>query len=364
MAAAPSAAWWRGRRVLVTGHTGFVGGWLCAWLASLGARVSGYALPAPTSPSFFALAGLEKALAVSTLGDVNDPAAVRRALADCDPQVVFHLAAQPLVREAHRAPLATFTTNALGTVHVLEACRGRAALERLVVYTTDKVYRNDESGRAFAEGDPLGGNEPYSASKVAADAAATAWWRTYFAAEASRPALAVVRAGNIVGGGDWGRERLLPDAVRAFSAGEVLVVRNPRSTRPWQHVLDVVRATLLIAERSPEPVSREAPAWNLGPPAGEVHTVAEVVDAAARAWGGGASWRHEPDASIAEAGALVLASDKALRLLGWRCAWDLERAIAASIEWYRMALEGRGDPLAFTARQVEAYLADVERRAA
>ncbi len=362
--ALPSADWWRGRRALVTGHTGFVGGWLCAWLAQLGAKVSGLALPPPTTLSFFERARVERILAQSVIADVRDAAAVAGAIRACDPQIVFHLAAQPIVRDAHRDPAMTFATNVMGTVNVLEACRRHAALESLVVYTTDKVYRNIESGRAFVEDDRLGGNEPYSASKAAADWAVAAYWTSYFRAGTRSTQAAIVRAGNIVGGGDWGRERLLPDAVRAFADGRVLEVRSPESTRPWQHVLDVVRGTLLLAERRTAAESAEALAWNLGPSADASHSVAEIATLAAAAWGEGASWRAQPDGSIAESRALRLSSAKARGALGWRCAWGAERAVAASIAWYKAAAAGGGDLLGLAQRQVDEHVADVKRASA
>jgi len=362
-AAVPDAAWWRGRDVLVTGHTGFVGGWLCAWLAALGARVHGYSLPPPTTPSFFERTGLRSRLARHTLGDVADLAALSSAIRDCAPQVLFHLAAQPIVRDGFRDPVGTFATNTMGTVHVLEACRAAASLAKIVVYTTDKVYRNDQSGRAYAEAERLGGNEPYSASKAAAEWAVAAYWESYFRRASPRPALCTVRAGNILGGGDWARERLVPDAVRAFERGAALVIRNPAATRPWQHVLDAVRATLLLAERieaRDEPA--EALAWNFGPDPDRVHPVSAVADACARGWGDGARWIHEPDASIPESRALVLSSERAARELGWRCAWDLGRSIAASLEWYREALLPGADMMALTQRQIEQHVREAGAR--
>lgn len=362
MRSVPDPAWWRGRKVFVTGHTGFVGGWLCAWLASMQARVAGLALPAPTTPSFFERTGVEKRLAVHEIGDVNDAARVSAAVRAFAPQVLVHLAAQPIVREGFRDPVGTFATNVMGTVHVLEACRGVPSLEAIVAYTTDKVYRNEQSGRAFSEADRLGGNEPYSASKSAAEWAAAAYWESYFRRAPSRPALATVRAGNIVGGGDWARDRLVPDAVRAFEGNRPLVVRSPDATRPWQHVLDAVRGTLLLAERMrsrDEPAERIA--WNFGPPEGDVHAVREVADLAVRAWGAGAQWRHEADPSIPEARALVLSSERAASELGWRCAWPLEKAIAASVAWYRAAMRPSEDMAAFTARQIDEHVADVRQ---
>lgn len=362
-AALPQSAWWRGRRVLVTGHTGFVGGWLCTWLDALGARVSGYSLPAPTEPSFFELTGIASLLERSVTGDVRDAAALAAAIAAGEPQVVFHLAAQPIVREAFREPVATFATNVMGTVNLLEACRRGPGPERIVVFTTDKVYRNDQSGRPFEEGDRLGGNEPYSASKAAAEWVAAAYWETYLRRAQPGTALATVRAGNIVGGGDWACERLLPDAMRAFAAGRPLVLRSPGSTRPWQHVLDAVRGTLLLAERMPAPDAAAALAWNLGPPAEEVHSVGEVADEAVRAWGEGASWRHEPDASIPESRALVLSSARAQRSLGWRCRWGLRDAVGRSVAWYRAAERPDAALLDFTRSQIEEHAADVLRAA-
>ncbi len=363
-AALPGVDWWRGRRALVTGHTGFVGGWLCAWLAQLGAQVSGFALGPPTTPSFFERAQVERILSRSVIADVRDAAAVAEAVRACDPQVVFHLAAQPIVRDAHRDPAATFGTNVMGTVNVLEACRGRAALESLVVYTTDKVYRNSESGRAFVEGDPLGGGEPYSASKAAADWAVAAYWSSFFRAATPVPGVAIVRAGNILGGGDWGRDRLLPDAVRAFAQKRALEVRNPDSTRPWQHVLDVVRGTLVLAERHAAADSPGALAWNLGPSSGEAHSVAEIATLAAAAWGEGAAWRVQPEGSIAEARALGLSSDRARRALGWQCAWSVETAVGSSIAWYKADLGGDVDLLGLARRQIEEHVADVKRSSA
>lgn len=363
MSALPSSGWWRGRRVLVTGHTGFVGGWLSSWLLDLGATVSGFALAPPTQPSFFALSGLAPRLAESTLGDVNDAPAVTRAVAAAEPQVVFHLAAQPIVRDAFRDPAGTFATNVMGTVNVLQACRACPSLERLVLFTTDKVYRNDQSGRAFTERDALGGNEPYSASKAAGEWAIAAWWESYFRRAAAPPAVAAVRAGNIVGGGDWGRDRLVPDAMRAFSDGRELVIRSPASTRPWQHVLDAVRGVLVLAERvegGDRPA--DALAWNFGPVDGEVHPVSAVATLAAHAWGEGARWRHERDESIPESRALVLSSARAAAELDWRAIWGIDRSIAESVAWYRAARAG-DDLRALTSRQIAQHCADAGRAA-
>jgi CDP-glucose 4,6-dehydratase len=329
----------------------------------MGARVWGYSLAPPSEPNFYTLYGLARRLEAETTGDVADAGAVARAVEAARPQVLFHLAAQPIVREAHRDPVGTFATNVMGTVNVLQACRD-SPLERAVLFTTDKVYRNDQSGRAMTEADRLGGNEPYSASKASAEWAIAAWWESYY--RASRPPVSVcaVRAGNILGGGDWGRDRLVPDAVRAFAAGRELVVRNPGSTRPWQHVLDAVRGALLLAEMPPAADRRaEDLGWNFGPPDGDVQSVADVARLACDAWGDGARWLHEPDVSVRESRALVLSSARALAELGWRAAWGLERTVAESIAWYRQALASR-DVAALTARQIERHCADAGRAAA
>jgi CDP-glucose 4,6-dehydratase len=329
----------------------------------MGARVAGYALPPPTTPSFFERTRLAMHLAANTIADIADAAALARALRSFEPQVLFHLAAQPIVRDAYREPVRTFATNVMGTVHALEAARATPSLGQVVVYTTDKVYRNDQSGRPFTEGDALGGTEPYSASKAGAEGVALAYAESYFRARG--PALATVRAGNILGGGDWAHDRLIPDAARAFAAGRPLVVRNPASTRPWQHVLDAVRGALLLAEHlDAAPATTDGIAWNFGPAPRDLRSVRDMADLAVRSWGAGALWRHEPDGSIPEATALVLSSERARAGLSWQCAWDAERSVAASIEWYRAALATTEDLWELTRRQVDQHLADVARQAA
>ena len=354
----PDPAWWSARRVFITGHTGFVGGWLASWLATLGARVDGFSLEPPSQPSFFEVARLASRIASSTHGDIRDPGALRAAMRKADPQVVFHLAAQPIVRAAFHDPAVTFATNVMGTVNVLEACRD-CGVQRIVAFTTDKVYLNDDSRRAFVETDALGGREPYGASKVGAEWAIEAYGSSYFRRGEKRCALAAVRAGNIVGGGDWGVDRLVPDAARAFAAGIPLKLRNPGATRPWQHVLDAVRGALVLAEHL-DPAQSEAgpPAWNFGPPADVVHSVADVATLAAKAWGDSASWVREDDGSIPESRSLAISSAKAAQRLGWRTRWDIERAIAESVAWYKAAARGAGDLVELTSRQIDAHVKD------
>jgi CDP-glucose 4,6-dehydratase len=243
----PDADFWRGRSVLISGHTGFVGGWLAFWLARMGARVAGFALNPPTEPCLFDCIGLDQFVA-GTFGDVRDSAQVAQAIAAARPQILLHLAAQPLVRVAFNEPYATFCTNVLGTLNVLEAAYAADSVEAVVVFTTDKVYADPGSSRRFLEKDPLGGSEPYALSKASAEFAADAYRRSRWAQERPKLAIATVRAGNIIGGGDWAADRLVPDAMRAFSSGDPLILRKPEAVRPWQFVLDAIEGLLLLAE--------------------------------------------------------------------------------------------------------------------
>ena len=349
-----STAHWAGRRVFVTGHTGFMGGWLCLWLMRLGAEVSGYALPPPTRPSLFEAAGLDGRLR-STVGDLADGDALKAALAAAAPQTVLHLAAQPLVRYAHAAPVETFRTNVLGTVHLLEAVRAAPSVEACVAVTTDKVYDNREWDWGYRENDRLGGHEPYGASKACAEIVVDAYRDAYFGRD-RRIGLATVRAGNIIGGGDWAADRLVPDAVRAFARGEVLRLRHPGAVRPWQHVLEPVAGMLALAERLATDADTWTGAWNFGPADGDARPVADVAEAMVRAWGAGAAW--ESVAAAADAPAeqrfLSLNSAKAALRLGWRPRWSFERTIEATVAWYRAHLD-RQDMLDLSCRQIAAY---------
>ena len=325
---------WSGRRVLVTGHTGFKGGWLASWLLRRGSQVTGLALAPAPGPGFFAATALESRVR-SLLGDVRDPATVDHAFQHSDPEVVFHLAAQPLVRRGHAEPAATFDTNVMGTVHVLEAARRAPSLLAVLVVTSDKCYRS-EASRRHGEDDALGGGDPYSASKAAAEMVALGY-RPFF--DAQGRGLATVRAGNVIGGGDWSEDRIVPDAIRAFSSGQPLFLRHPGAVRPWQHVLDPLGGYLELAERlAADPSAFRGP-WNFGPAEDGV-TVVQLVQLVAEAWGAG-SWRAETGpGGVAEAAHLALDSAKAAGRLGWRPRWLLPEAVAASTAWYRRALEG------------------------
>lgn len=340
---------WRGRRVLVTGHTGFKGAWACRMLAALGAEVTGVALDPEPGPSAFAALGVAGVIASDHRADIRDGADLAALLRDARPEVVLHLAAQALVGRGHRDPAATFATNVTGTINLLEALRGLPGVAAALIVTSDKVYRNDGAGRRFAEGDPLGGEDPYSASKAAAELA-VASWRGSFAREL--PPLATARAGNVIGGGDFGAERLIPDLVRAQLAGRVLVVRRPDATRPFQHVLDVLRGYLLQAEALAAGTSPAA--LNFGPRDGEIR----VRDLLAL-WGaaaGDVAWVPAEGPTMPEAPRLALDSALAGRVIGWRPRLDTPRAIAATAAWYA-AWRGGADMARAAEGEIAAALA-------
>jgi len=342
---------WGGRRVFVTGVTGFKGSWLALWLREFGARVVGYSLPPPTRPSLFELAGLADSLEWIE-GDVRDLARLRRTLRAAAPEVVFHLAAQPLVRASYELPVETFETNLLGTVHLLDAARDEASVRAVVVITSDKCYENREWCWPYREDDPLGGHDPYSASKACAEVAASAYYRSFLRARGV--GVATARAGNIVGGGDWARDRIVPDSIAALSRRESVLVRSPSSERPWQYVLDPLRGYLSIAERlAIEPATFSQP-WNFGPDPDAVRSVAEIVGAICETWGGGVGW-HAPEAQQHhEAQLLALDASKARRVLGWRPRLGFTQAVQWTVAWYK-AHQGGEDMRDFTLRQLRAY---------
>jgi len=344
-----SGTFWAGRKVFITGHTGFMGGWLALWASRLGAEVSGYALAPPTEPSFFAAVGLERRVA-HRLGDVRDGAALTGAMTAAGPEIVFHLAAQPIVRTAYAAPVDTYATNVMGTVNLLEAVRLSPSVRRVVVVTTDKVYDNQEWPWGYRESDRLGGKEPYGTSKACCEFVTDAYRQSYLTARGV--SVATVRAGNIIGGGDWAADRLIPDAVRAFQAGRELVIRNPLSVRPWQHVLDMVKGCLMLAERlEPGAADGQGP-WNFGPQAEECEPVGWIADRLVSLWGAGAAWRLADGERPYEAAQLRLDSARARGPLGWRPVWRLGRALDLSAGWYKQFYAG-DDMAAASIRQIE-----------
>jgi CDP-glucose 4,6-dehydratase len=342
----------RDRTILVTGHTGFKGGWLALWLADAGAVVHGYALDPPTEPNLFAVARIAEVLASDTRADLADLGALADAMARTKPAVVFHLAAQPLVREGYRDPAGTVRTNVLGTAHLLEAVRSVESVQAVVVVATDKVYVNPELGHPFRETDPLGGHDPYSASKAAAEILVESYRSSFFGPDRHPARVASARAGNVIGGGDWAADRLVPDCLRAFADGEPVTLRHPDAVRPWQHVLDPLAGYLTLAERLlGEDGDRFARAWNFGPDAADDATVGEVAGRIAARWGEGASVERDPRPAEPEAGLLRLDSTDARTELGWRPTWGLDQAIAQTVDWHRAWVAGE-DMLARSRSQV------------
>lgn len=347
---------WAGRRVLVTGHTGFKGSWLLVLLRRLGAEVHGFSLEPPTDPSMFALLGLASAC-THRIGDIRDRAAVEAAVQDARPEIVIHMAAQPLVRLSYDEPVETYATNLMGTVHVMDACRRAPGLRAAVMITTDKCYDNVGWVYGYRETDRMGGADPYSNSKAVCELAIDSYRRSFFHPDklgSHGVGLASARAGNVIGGGDFALDRLVPDAVRAFMAGEALQIRNPLAVRPWQHVLEPLAGYLMLAERvHADPTF--ATGWNFGPPTDESAPVGMVADRLAALWGGEAAWSQDPSEQPHEAATLKLDSTKARLELGWTPRFTLEEALAVTADWYRAYNQG-GDLAAITERQVEDYL--------
>lgn len=349
---------WRGRRVLVTGHSGFKGGWLCWWLHALGARVAGIALDPPSEPCLAGVTGLEREIRAERC-DVRDAGALHAAVARHQPEVVFHLAAQSLVRRSYAAPVDTFATNVAGTVNCLQAVLECASVRAAIMVTSDKCYRDDGQGRAFVESDPLGGHDPYAASKACAEIV-TASYRDALFLPRGAALVASARAGNVLGGGDWAEDRLVPDALAAFAAGKPLVLRNPRATRPWQHVLEALHGYLILGERLHGGERGAAAAWNFGPDRVDVRPVSWIADELARRWGAGAGWRQAEGAHVHETMDLGLDSRHARTHLGWRPQLGLAQALDWIVEWHRAYLAGSaGDGATRGARA--ATLAQIDR---
>lgn len=349
---------WLGQSVLVTGHTGFKGGWLSLWLHELGAQVHGYSLDPRPAPSLFDAARVNSILASDIRADLADRRRLAESIERARPKVVFHLAAQPLVRESYRNPLATLASNVMGTAHVLDAARNFDSIKAIVVVTTDKVYENRETAHAYCETDPLGGHDPYSASKAAAEIVTSSYRRSYFTGDQGHSArVATARAGNVIGGGDWAEDRLIPDCLRAFASGKPARVRFPLSVRPWQHVLDPIAGYLLLAQQLLSPEGGEyAKAWNFGPDERCRSTVGEVAGLAARYWGEQAT--VEPDAGSShphEAALLTLDSAFARRALGWKPLWSLEQAVERTVSWQRAWKRGE-DMNRVSVDHIRAYL--------
>ncbi len=347
----PDPAFWSGRPVLLTGHTGFKGSWLALWLTRLGARVTGLALPPATEPALFDLLGLEREID-SRIGDVRDERALANAFAAARPEIVLHLAAQPLVRAGYREPVETFDINVMGTVRVLEAARRAGGVRAIVVVTTDKCYVPRDDAAAHREGDRLGGPDPYGASKACAELVVEAYRASYL--RAAGIATASVRAGNVIGGGDWSPERLITDVVASLRDRRPLTLRYPRAIRPWQHVLDPLAAYLVLAERLAEDGDAFARGWNIGPDETACVTVGELVDRFARAWGAAPARAEDALAQPHENAVLLLDSSAARAALPWSPRLDVGDAVAWTASWYREHARG-ASAAALTAEQITAY---------
>lgn len=344
---------WAGKRVLVTGHTGFKGGWLALWLASMGARVMGYALAPSTQPSLWQYSEGYSGLS-STIADVRDLATLSETVKTFRPEIVFHLAAQALVRASYEDPVGTYSANVMGTVHVLEAVRRMPGVRAVVVVTSDKCYENREWVWGYRESEPMGGRDPYSNSKGCAELVTAAYRASYFSAAGSA-AVASARAGNVIGGGDWAADRIVPDIVRAAIAGDPVRVRNPNATRPWQHVLEPLSGYLQLAERLCNAPAEHTEGWNFGPSDEDAVPVEHIVSTVTRLWGPSTRWVADKGPHPHEAHFLKLDSSKARSRLGWRPRLELASALEWTVEWYKTQAQG-GDARALTLAQIERYM--------
>jgi len=345
-------SFWRGKRVFLTGHTGFKGSWLSLWLQSLGAELHGLALEPPTTPNLFTVAQVASGMASSTIGDIRDLATVQKAMQASQADIVIHMAAQPLVRLSYAEPVQTYATNVMGTVHVLESARHTPSVKAVVVVTTDKCYENKEWAWGYRENEPMGGHDPYSNSKGCAELVTAAYRNSFL--QASGIAVASARAGNVIGGGDWAADRLVPDILRAFEQNQPVVIRNPHATRPWQHVLEPLSGYLSLAEHLYTDGQAFAEGWNFGPKDDDAQPVQWIVEHMANSWGNGASWQQDGGTHPHEAHYLKLDISKAKARLGWQPRWALQKALQASVEWHQQWLAG-ANMKAFTMAQIGQY---------
>jgi len=325
-------SFWHGKRVFLTGHTGFKGGWLSLWLQSLGARVYGYALTPPTTPNFFTVANISAGMAGSTIADIRDADTLNKAMAQAKPDIVFHLAAQPLVRLSYAEPVETYAINVMGTVNLLEAVRKTTSVRAVVNVTTDKCYENREWVWPYREDEAMGGYDPYSSSKGCSELVTSAYRRSFLSG--TGVALATARAGNVIGGGDWADDRLLPDFLKALDKNQPLIIRSPNAIRPWQHVLEPLSGYLLLAEHLFSDGEEFAGAWNFGPADQDARSVSWIVEKLVAATPN-ASWEIDKNPQLHEANYLKLDSNKARALLGWQPRWSLENALSKIIDWHQ-----------------------------
>ena len=345
---------WRGKRVLLTGHTGFKGSWLSLWLQSMGATLRGLALPPPTEPALFDVARVAKGMQ-HRFADIRDFAAVQAQMNEFRPEIVIHMAAQPLVRLSYHQPVETYATNVMGTVHVLEAARHAGSVKAIVNITTDKCYENREWVWGYREDEPMGGHDPYSNSKGCAELVSSAYRRSFL--RDAGIAVATARAGNVIGGGDWAQDRLVPDILRALQGNEAVLIRNPHATRPWQHVLEPLSGYLLLAEALHEHGQTFAEGWNFGPRDEDTKPVQHIVEKLCEGWGNGASWTLQPGDHPHEANLLKLDISKARQRLQWAPRWSLDTALTHITDWHQAWLSGQ-DMRAFCLQQINRYRAE------
>lgn len=354
MVSTVNPAFWQGKKVFLTGHTGFKGSWLSLWLQSMGAKVKGFALEPPTAPSLFQEASIAEGME-SEIGDIRNLAAITDSVKAFSPDILIHMAAQPLVRLSYREPVETYSTNVMGTVHVLEAARQCSSIRAIVNVTTDKCYENREWVWGYREHEPMGGHDPYSNSKGCSELV-TAAYRDSFFNTSDSAGLASARAGNVIGGGDWAEDRLIPDILRAFEQSQPVVVRNPLATRPWQHVLEPLSGYLILAEKLYNEGASYAEGWNFGPRDEDVKPVEWILNHMVKHWGQGASWQLDRNPQPHEAQLLKLDISKASSLLKWQPRWSLAQTLDSIVEWHQCWL-GKGDVRQLTLDQIGQYQA-------
>ena len=345
-------AFWRGKKVFLTGHTGFKGSWLSLWLYQLGAKVTGFALDAPTRPSIFEDTKVNEAIEKSVIGDIRDAGLFMAAIKNAEPEIIIHMAAQPLVRESYIDPVGTYATNVMGTVNMLEAARKTPSVKVVLNITTDKCYENNEWVWGYRENESMGGYDPYSSSKGCAELVSSAYRKSFL--QEKGIALATARAGNVIGGGDWASDRIVPDAMRAFMENKTLMVRNPLATRPWQHVLEPLSAYLLLCQKLFEQPIRFSEGWNFGPNDEDVQPVSNLADIMVKSWGGNVEWKVDDSNHPHEAQYLKLDCSKAKNLLKWKPIWCLERSLDETVQWYKAWHQDKnmGE---FTMNQIKVY---------
>ncbi len=347
-----NSKFWKGRSVFLTGHTGIKGAWLALWLKHLGADVHGYALMPPTQPNLYSTALVSEGLASDTTGDLRDLSTLSAALGVAKPTVVIHMAAQALVRESYADPVATYSTNVMGTVNLLEAVRNTASVQAVLCITSDKCYENKEWLWGYRENDPMGGYDPYSSSKGCAELVTSAYYRSFF--QDTGVGVATARAGNVICGGDWAKDRIVPDAMHAFIGNEPLVIRNPAAVRPWQHVLEPLVGYLTLCQQLMQDRKTFSGAWNFGPGDESAQSVSLLADILVTHWGESAQWQLDHDAQPHEAVMLKLDCSKAKGLLGWKPVWSLEKSLFETVNWYK-AWQQQEEMATFSLGQITAY---------